>query len=111
MSDLERGYVVGLFEGEGTVGCYISKTGGKNVGRQISAAIQMNDKEPLVRLALYTGFNSVLGPYYGKKSCRYAWRISNRDNVEQFYHSIKELLSPRRIEQYKTAFNKYDGAM
>lgn len=112
-------YCAGLYEGEGTVGCYISKSSNltrpngkiyvQGPRRQIRLSIRMSDLEPLYYFADITNAGKLSGPHYtklGNKSM-YMYRAFTFEHVQYIMTLLWSHLSPRRKEQFKLAVTKY----
>lgn len=94
MNDLERGYVAGLFEGEGSVS--------QRSTHQPYLQVAMTDLGPLRELYRICG-GKLYGPYVRERpNCKpvYHWRLNGWEAVEWLYGQIGDLLSTRRGERF-----------
>jgi hypothetical protein len=96
MTEFEMGYVVALFEGEGTIYSYLEE----GVRPRLRMSISMNDPEPLGRFRRYTGMGGIGGPY---KRGDYIWHLGARDKVRELAALLRPHLSPRRQAQIDKA--------
>lgn len=106
MDRLERGYVAGLYEGEGCI-----TAGGKNSSgnyRSPRLRISMKDREPLERAFRYSGVGTIQGPRYYGSSPRpvFTWQVSRVHQIVSLLSELYPYLSPRRKAQIKTVLEK-----
>lgn len=89
LSDLDKAYFGGLFDGEGCVRVNKNKNRTLNSG-SVDVAINMTDAEPLCKLyAEYGGTLTVRKNYHKKFKCfdLYCWRV-RANNLERFLEDI-----------------------
>lgn len=107
LTDLELGWVAGLYEGEGTAVLGTYKYTRKDTGEVIllgaRVSISMTDRDVIERLeALWPCTNGVYlrlkteKPHY---KTQYVWRIGRREHVAAFLRAVLPYLGERRREQ------------
>ncbi|MGH7791686.1 MAG: hypothetical protein ACREOB_05150 [Thermodesulfobacteriota bacterium] len=119
------GYCAGLYEGEGTVGCYSNtlKAGTKNglsrYGKQryrkkdldqtkISLRIGMTDLTPLELFRDTMDSGSIRGPYsYRDKKLIYVYSVRKFEDVQYIIAVLWPYLSERRRQQYTDGVKKF----
>lgn len=92
LTDLEVGWLAGIFEGEGSAGAY---------GRSVEAQISMTDRDVIERVQRL--FPSPQGVTVRRRLSRhklmYTWRLRRREDVAAFLRTILPLLAARRTKQ------------
>lgn len=106
LTDLELGWVAGLYEGEG---CCVLGTSryvcrdGTTGATGARASISMTDRDVIERLeALWPCTNGVYVRQKVEKpgyKTQYVWRIGRRDHIVPFLRAILPFLGERRTEQ------------
>ena len=99
MTDLELGWVAGLYEGEG---CTSFK------GSSITVSINMTDEDIIRKLSIFTGIGNITGPYLAKGKIKpyWIWTASNFVEIENLLRQLLPLLGKRRTAQINAAFLK-----
>lgn len=106
-------YCAGLFEGEGTVGCYVvNKPSGIKINFQLK--ISMTDRQPLDLFEDIMQAGKVYGPYRNKNNklstkSFYMYIVSTPEEIKYVMDSIWELLSDRRKQQFEESFKTYES--
>lgn len=101
MTDLEIGWFIGLFEGEGSC----CSTGGHyRNDAQISISQHVRCREVLDRIVTLTGKGKVYGPY--GSMCR--WMCTKRTDVKELILLMYPHLSIRRKEQVQKVLDLFD---
>lgn len=106
LSDIDRGWVAGLFEGEG---CFRAAQSGSGPHRYPRAQMMQVDRSVLERLQSVTGLGTISGPYTdsrpGTRSQPYSvWGVYGAQAADEFAVSIFPLLSERRQQQILDAY-------
>ena len=102
MNRFQLGYLVALYEGEGTF----------TAGGQLKVyrlRIGMTDLDPLRRVQRYTGVGHIVGPHptsVGRDY--YRWQVSTRAHIDELILAMWPYLSRRRQEQILAVFRKCD---
>ena len=122
MKGTDAAYVAGLFEGEGSVGAYLS---GRDRTPRLMVKVKMTDREPLELAQRLTGMGKLYGPYnYGDRGYNnlvkrpattksyWVWAV-HPSEAAALFKAIHPWLSPRRIEQWETALKvaPYNGPL
>lgn len=112
MDRIGLAWAAGLYEGEGTVGCYIQNKEKWNRSPQcsIKLAIIMTDPDILTEFSDVVNIGSVRGPFkgngFGKKDL-YRYNLSTFEHVQYVIAMLWPHLSVRRRQQYRNAVDKY----
>jgi hypothetical protein len=102
----EIGYLVALYEGEGSV--VWDKR--KKTGSRARVQITMTDVEPLQKFLSFLGKGRLTGPHSPPTTTRkptYRFRLCGWHNVKYFYELVKDHLSPRRRQRFDEAAHHY----
>lgn len=100
LSDIDRGWVAGLFEGEGSfVAC---KSGSAHIYPR--ATMTQKDRDVLARLQAVTGLGTITGPRPTDQT--YYWSIGKRAEIADFAGAIYPLLSERRQGQLHRVYER-----
>jgi hypothetical protein len=92
LSDTDRGWVAGLFEGEGSFYRNLS-----NYRYRVPRAqMTQKDRSVLERLVSVTGLGTITGP---RPNGCHEWTVNRAEDVDRFAVSIFQLLSERRQQQ------------
>ena len=104
MTDEERGWAAGLFEGEGSVGRWGIKR------PKIRASLEMNDEDSVKRFHRFIGFGSVSRTTRASRPDKHTWTwsTSGRPNVTTLEFLISGLLGQRRQKQFDQALHHRD---
>jgi len=91
MTDVEKAYIAGLFDGEGTVGYYFKTSLGYH---RAQVAIYNYDPRVMVWLRKRLPFGSVVSSNQGKRKKHkgWAWSVNRRRRVESFLRLIRPYL-------------------
>ena len=102
------GYITGLFEGEGSVGYYISKLKNGNQYRKIKLEISMTDEFPVELFWDIVGVGKLydFASYQGNKHI-YRFVAHTYEDVQHIVCLMWQYLSPRRQEQCRKTLNDY----
>jgi len=99
-------WAAGLFEGEGTVGCW--SAGGGRV--RLGARIEMTDEDRLSAFASATGLGQVRrGSARRARHWKpiFVWLVSGHEHVQALAALLWDWLGPRRREQFRSAIVRY----
>jgi hypothetical protein len=104
MTDEERGWAAGLFEGEGSVGLWGRKR------PRIRASLEMNDEDSVRRFHRFIGFGSVSRSTRASRpdKATWSWTATGRANVTTLEFLISGLLGKRRQGQFDKALRRRD---
>lgn len=113
MNQFDLGYCIGLYEGEGCVGCYPVRT--KQNGKTyeyyyLRFAMHMTDSAPLYAFQEYMDIGTIRGPYRkgnGNKSV-YTFDVTSAEEIKKIMRLMYDYLSPRRQEQWDEALKLYE---
>lgn len=101
LTDTERGWVAGLFEGEGTIVASVSNY--KWLYPRL--AVTQLDRSVLEHLAAVTGLGTISGPRK-RGSPTYYWQLARRSDVSALLKVIEPLLSARRQSQIRNVYER-----
>lgn len=103
MTDLERGWLAGIIEGEGY--CKWKPGGGSSQG-QAKLTIQMTDRDVMERVANLLECNLCTSPPKGKN--KQVWRVSIKswDKVENIVTDLLPLMGDRRATDMQIILEK-----
>ena len=111
LDDLNKGWVIGFLEGEGSFIAW------KSSKKYLYAKVQVlsTEEESLLKLQALIG-GTINGPYQSSHSTvlrntktpkpYWTWRISKQKEVLNFMNDIKPYLSKRRQKQIENIFSK-----
>lgn len=107
MRDEDLAWAAGFFDGEGHVGAYgVDSKRQKNNCRLLVDVAQVR-LEPLMRFQSITGLGRI-GPPQGKSGCHHL-KVTSQSGVHALYDMLKPWLSVPKLEQFATAFEKWEG--
>ena len=112
LSDLDRGWLAGILEGEGTFSATVRHRRSDNQ-TTVTCRIRIasTDRDVIERVARITGYGRVyeLGrpTVTGKRV--FSWDIGKRDQVQAVVDAVFPLLSERRQQQILAMFQKRDA--
>jgi hypothetical protein len=93
LTEQEKAYIAGLFDGEGCVGYYNRGTI-KNVSyHSASVIVTMTDPRPITWLKTKTGMGNIsVGVKSGNRRNAYSWQLSNQKQIIEFLSTIRPFL-------------------
>lgn len=97
MTDLELGWVAGLFEGEGSV--VLTKIKNRKDSYRVMCVVSSTDKDVITSFTKIVGFGKMNGPYKPSVSGRkekYTWDVQNQRDCLKFLQIVENLLHERR---------------
>ncbi len=105
-------YCAGLYEGEGTVYYYQHrqiKRGRTYTQHKLILQIAMTDLSPLQNFQEFMNVGIINGPYYknNKQKGIYQYYINKPLDVQKVMELMTPWLSPRRFEQWNSAYLSY----
>jgi hypothetical protein len=110
MSEIELGWLAGIFEGEGTIVLPPAQR------RHVTMSLNSTDRDVIERLVAVTGVGHIYGPFAndhqtavmsasGKKPI-WRWTVSRRAEVARLLLAMYPLLSDRRQKRVQDAVQK-----
>jgi hypothetical protein len=103
----ELAYAAGLYEGEGSMGAYLSKS--NPTMPHLNLTIQMTNKYPLEAFVMILGFGKIYGPFKRDVQRKDIWRL-NIQSFEEVQATVAALwywLSPDRKRQASDTLIKW----
>lgn len=102
MDPVDRGWVAGLLEGEGTF--YWAKPVPKKHAGFGSIVVRMTDEDVIRKLHRVTGVGTVSGPYVDKRPNHrptWNWQVSSYHETTELLQEILPLMGVRRAEKIR----------
>ncbi len=97
MTDLELGWVAGLFEGEGSI--VLTKVKNRKDSYRVMCVVSSTDKDVIESFTKIVNFGKMNGPYKPSDSgrkLRYTWDVQNQKECLKFLKLILPQLHSRR---------------
>lgn len=91
LTDAEKGYLAGLFDGEGCVGYYRRYTKGISY-HSASLHICSTDLRAIEWVATKVGYGNVTSTQNGTRKVAYSWQLCNKPQVEEVLKMIRPYL-------------------
>jgi hypothetical protein len=102
MSESEVAWAAGFYEGEGSLSFRAGKT--------MHMSLPQKNRWPLDRFIAIMGVGKVRGPYgVAKGRSIYSIDVVKREEIRVLFAKLEPWLSPRRQEQIRVVFEKYEN--
>lgn len=93
LTEAEKGYLAGIFDGEGCVGYYTRFTKGVPY-HSASLHICMTDKRPITWIMDKIGYGYVsFSEKSGKRKSVYSWQLCNKPQIQEVLKAIRPYLT------------------
>ncbi len=94
-------WAAGLFEGEGTIGCW--KSGGKHC----VATLRMTDEDVVRAFHGVMGIGSVTGPLSkGPHKPYWSWQVQNKAGIKKLIDMFRPYMGTRRLAKMAEVYPK-----